>query len=135
VEAITLYARYQDDDNNLSCTFTNAYVKISQKLNGVTTVLSQTTYKDGNSFKTPFGIALNDKAVICSKGDTLVIGSLHPNAIKNGGIALSIWDAVLKDRTVSFSAIRADEVQKLFFPKQITLQTVSVSSGSDGIEP
>ena len=115
--AITLYSRYQDEDNNISCTFTNSYVKISEKVNGTISLLKEVKYQNAMVFKdTIFGVSINNDTILCSLGEKVVLGSNHKNKIKYGGIGFNIWDSDLKERSVVFSDVSAKAVSNLTIP-------------------
>lgn len=120
VTSVTLYSRYQDEDNNLSCTFTNSYIKISEKIDGKNSILAEIDNENTMIFKdTVFGVSVNNDIVVCSLGEKELLGANHHKKIKNGGIGLSIWDPVFQERRVVFSDITAKEISKLTLPRNI----------------
>lgn len=118
-EAVTLFARYQDESNNVSCTFTSTYVKASEEVNGNARVLSEVKYDGPTEFKnTVFEIAVNDKNIVCSKDGVALVGAAHDNAVNHGGVGVSIWDPVLKPRMVAFSGMSASAISTLALPPE-----------------
>ncbi|HLP86836.1 MAG TPA: polysaccharide deacetylase family protein [Candidatus Paceibacterota bacterium] len=110
VDSVTVYSRYKDEEDNLSCTFTNAYIKISEKINGISSVLKQIEYHNKIAFNNnTLGMSVDDKMISCYQNGKELIQMNHSNKIKNGGIGLSIWDSVLKERSITFSEMSVQE--------------------------
>ncbi len=87
---LTLFARYQDDDNYIACTFGDKLVRIDEEVDGKLTYLAERKYTSAGP---QYGIAVKDGTVSClENGTTLLKDSLLDQKLRSGGVGVRIWD-------------------------------------------
>ncbi|MBX4189460.1 polysaccharide deacetylase family protein [Candidatus Parcubacteria bacterium] len=105
---VTLFARYQNDDNYVSCTFGDRYVKIDEKEDGVL----HTLIEDENPIHTPpegayYGIYVNGSEVKCYEGGAVAVLSFgFDDKLSSGGIGVRIWDEALNNGAIILSSLQ-----------------------------
>lgn len=107
-QSVSLIARFQDDENFVACTFTDAGVRIEEPVNGINRIAATSTL-DVPILKQCFtpAISVVGNTTACLTGDELVasISDLSPS-LRQGGIGLKTWDSVPNQ-----TAIRVNHVQ------------------------
>lgn len=114
---ISLVARYNDQDNYLSCIFGDGYVKIEKKINGQREVISSIkNYIKIPESDTEYGIMVDNNLIKCYEGNKAVSYAFSSDIPKSGGVGLQIWDAQMDNAYLevnSFEAVDSSDALNL----------------------
>jgi peptidoglycan/xylan/chitin deacetylase (PgdA/CDA1 family) len=107
-EYTSLVSRFQDNENYVSCWFSDGEVKIVEKLNDQSRNLVKvrhTLRKTSN--ESQLGMSVQGEVVRCFDGAEVVAqsGDLNPR-LSSGGIAISVWDEQVNNAAVIVRSLR-----------------------------
>lgn len=108
-QSVSLLARFQDGENFVSCTFTDAGVRIEERVNGINRIVATSTLELPilKHYFTP-AISVAENTTACLIGDELVAsGSGLTPSLRHGGIGLKTWDPVPGQSTIRVQHVRA----------------------------
>ena len=113
---ITLMSRFVDDDNFLSCTFSNNWISIQKRVNGETTTLDETTVEGLSSAQffaksTSVSMRVKGNTIGCSEVGSVdnLTYTMNDNPLPKGGIGVNIW-GVLGSATLELLGVRVEAI-------------------------
>ncbi len=108
---ITLYSRYQSNDNYVACVFGDDDVKIEQRVEGNTSTFANTSKPRVQSSNTSYGMYVEGDYIECREnGQTVATGRGTDDKISFGGIGLRAWDKNIGQSSVTFSNLRVSPI-------------------------
>jgi peptidoglycan/xylan/chitin deacetylase (PgdA/CDA1 family) len=108
---ITLYSRYQSNDNYVACVFGDNDVRIEQRVEGRTTSLANTSKTRTVGMNTSYGMYVEGDYVECRENaQTVATGRGIDDKISYGGIGLRAWDENVGQSSVTFSNLRVSPI-------------------------
>ena len=114
---VSLFARIQNNENYIACTFSDEKVKIDQQVNGRLTNLVQVDNPvTAPSTQVTLGMLVEGSHVKCFVGRTVVAYDLVQRNFRTGGIGLRIWDESVGNASINIHNLEvfaADQVENL----------------------
>jgi hypothetical protein len=101
-QSVSLLARFQDSEHFVACTFTDAGVRIEERVTGVNRIVATSTLDvpiDKSSFAAAIRVA--GQRAACLIGDTVVVSGSGLNPLfRRGSIGFKTWDPVPGQSTI-----------------------------------
>lgn len=100
-EFLTLYARYQSNDNYVTCTFGDESVRLEERVEGVTRTRVETRTDISNDLAS-YGIRAEGDSVSClENGRVVASASGVSRKIATGGIGIRVWSDGAQDASLT----------------------------------
>ena len=95
LSAVYIWARFQDDDNNAACNFSNGFIHIEQTVDGVESTIQGLIDKKLKMKSNEFQVEVRVKGreIQCILNNIVVKTSFLDRKLSTGGIGLKTWTA------------------------------------------
>ncbi len=110
---VVMYARYQDLENNVACSFNDKGLKIEQYLNGKKRVMAEKdTFFEMPKENLQLGVMVNKDKVECLvNGNSAIYSYYLSPELLNGGIGFKTWDPQTDNSELTIKSVSVEEIR------------------------
>jgi hypothetical protein len=111
-DSFSITTRYHDQNNYVSCVFSDHYVSLDQKINSgeVIDVRNSLETRMSSGQETPVGMSVSgDKASCFFNGKEVVSATIDPE-LSHGGVGFKVWDTTEKGSSLIVKNFKAEQI-------------------------
>lgn len=110
-DAFAFSARYYDENNYVSCDFSNSHIALTQRVRGQDMPdieAPQVTYLNSGR-EAEVAIYVNNNQASCYLDGKAVVSGTLSSELEHGGISFKVWDSVQKGTTLQVKKIKVSD--------------------------
>lgn len=112
-QGVNIWARFQDENNNVSCNFGRNFIHIEETVNGVKTTIQGVNYKypiiPSGDF--PVEVQVKNKNIVCLLNNSLSVKSTFVNdKLSTGGIGFKTWEETKGQSSLTIKDLQVNEI-------------------------
>ncbi len=114
-DSLALTARYHDQNNNVSCVFSDHYISLVQNINSkeILDIRNSTETSLSSGREAEIGILVNGDEASCFLDGKAIVNGTIDSSLSHGGVGFKVWDTLEKGSALIIRNFKAEKISSI----------------------